>query len=131
MEEDIIARLLATSAVTDICGSRIYPGARPQASTLPAVVLQHISGGPTYTDDGETGLAEVRIQLDFWADTYSAAKLLARAVKGSLSAFVGTVGSTTFEYILVEDERDFREGGSNSEAYEFRTNIDCRVWYRN
>jgi hypothetical protein len=109
---------------------RVFPGSRPQGSALPAAVLNRISGGPLYADDGEVGLEQARIQIDCWAETYTAAKRLARAVTACLSAFEGTVGTTAFEFIELENERDLREGGSDSASYPFRTALDFIVLAR-
>ena len=130
MEEALIARLRADAGVAAIADMRVFPGARPQNSALPAIVVNRISGGPLYADDGEVGLEQGRIQVDCWAETYTGAKLLARAVTASLSAFDGTVGATTFEFIELENERDLREGGSNSADYPFRTALDFVVLAR-
>jgi hypothetical protein len=128
MEEALIARLLGIAAVSGMVGTRVYPGSRPQGSALPAVVLNRISGGPLYADDGEVGLEQARIQIDCWAATYSAAKKLARAVTASLSAFEGTVGETTFQLIELDIEQDLREGGGDAADYPFRTSLDFLVW---
>jgi hypothetical protein len=129
MEEGIIARLLATSAVTALVAQRVYPGRRPQASALPAIDLNTISGAPTYTNDGESGLASARVEINCWGDSYTSAKLLARAVKTSLSAFVGEAGGITFQNVLLDAERDFSETGGNQAEYLFRTNLDFIVWF--
>lgn len=129
MMEGLIARLLETPAVTALVGNRISPGRRPQAGPLPDIVLNTISGAPVYSDQGEHGLASARVQVDCWGSTYGQAKTVARAVKSSLSAFVGTVGGVTFQYILLDVERDFNEGGGNAAEYLFRTNLDILVWY--
>lgn len=128
MEEAIIARLLGTSGVAALVGARVYPGSVPQGEAMPAVVINVISGGPLYADDGEVGLDNVRIQIDCWGETYSSAKLLAREVRESLSAFSGTVDEVTFPYILLDTIRDMREGGGNQTEYLFRTNMDFIVW---
>jgi hypothetical protein len=128
MEQGIIARLLTTNSIISLVSTRVYPGSRPQGSALPAIVLNRISGGPLYADDGEVGLEQARIQVDCWAATYSAAKLLARAVKASLSAFEGTVGETTFQLIELDIEQDLREGGGDAADYPFRTALDFLVW---
>jgi hypothetical protein len=130
MEEAVIARLLADSGVAAIVGTRVFPGSRPQGSALPAAVLNRISGGPLYADDGEVGLEQGRIQVDCWAETYTAAKTLARAVTAALSAFDSTVGTTTFEFIELENERDLRDGGSYAASYPFRTALDFVVLAR-
>ena len=96
MEEALIAKLLATTAITTLVSNRIFVGARPQASTLPAIVVNRVSGAPLYSDDGEDGLEESRFQIDCWGSTYSSAKGLARAVRGALSAFQGTQSPVKF-----------------------------------
>lgn len=131
MEEGIIARLLATSGVTALVSARVYPGRRPQASPLPAIDVSSIGGAPIYTDDGESGLASARIEVNCWGETYTSAKTVARAVKASLSAFVGTAGGITFQNVLLDAERDFNESGGNASEYLFRTNLDVIVWFEN
>jgi hypothetical protein len=128
MEESLIQLLLADSGLSALVSTRVYPGSRPQGSALPAVVLNRISGGPGYADDGETGLTNTRIQIDCWAATYGQAKLVARAVTASLSDFQGTIGNTVFCSVMLEDERDLREGGGNVPENPFRTSLDFDVW---
>ncbi len=129
MIEALISRLKATSAVTDLVDQRIYPGRRQQAAEYPAISLVLISGAPVYTDDGEAGLENSRVQIDCWGLSYTSAKLAARAVRESLSAFVGTAGGVVFQYILLDAERDFNESGGNAAEYPFRTQLDFNVWH--
>jgi hypothetical protein len=129
MEEGIVARLLGTSGVTALVSTRVYPGRRPQASALPAIDFNTISGAPVYSNDGESGLASARVEINCWGTTYSSAKHVARAVKDSLSAFVGQAGGITFQNVLLDAERDFSETGSNAAEYLFRTNLDFIVWF--
>lgn len=128
MEEGIIAKLLATSGVTALVSTRVYPGRRPQASALPAIDLGSISGAPVYSNDGETGLARARVEINCWGETYTSAKTLARAVKAALSAFFGEAGGVSFQYILLDTERDMSETGSNQAEYLYRTSLDFIVW---
>jgi hypothetical protein len=130
LEEAMIAKLLATAAVTDLVSTRVYPGSVPQASAMPAIVVNRISGTPIYTDDGESGLQTARLELDCWGDTYSSAKTVARAVIAALSGFVGTVDDVEVQNTLLDAERDMREGGGNAAKYLFRTNLDFIVWFK-
>jgi Protein of unknown function (DUF3168) len=129
MIEAAIAKLRDAPAVAAIADGRVFPGALPQGQAVPAVVVNEISGAPVYTDDGESALNRSRLQVDAWAATYTDAKLLARTVKAELSGFFGTVGSTTFRFATIDDERDDREGGSNATAYRYRTSVDFIVWH--
>lgn len=130
VEAAIIQLLIADSGVSAIVGDSVWPGSKPQASGFPAIVVNWIEGEPIYTADGETGLNRVRFEIDAWAETYTGAKDLAAAVKTVLSAFQGTNSGVTIETALFESERDYREGGSNSDEYLFRSNLDLTVWYR-
>jgi hypothetical protein len=128
MEEAIIARLLATSGISSLVSTRVYPGAVPQGSAMPAMVVNTITGAPIYADEGEVGLDQARMQIDCWATTYAGAKLLAREVRESLSGFEGASGGVTFPYILLETTRDSREGGANTSEYRYRTSMDFIIW---
>jgi len=56
MEEALIAKLLADAGVSALVGTRIYPGVRPQAGPLPAIVFNLISATPSYSDvEGRDG----------------------------------------------------------------------------
>lgn len=129
MEEALIAKLLADSGLSALAGTRVYPVSRPQGSALPAVTLATVSNVPLYTDQGEAGIAEARVQIDCWGTSYGSVKAVARSVKAALSAFFGTVEGVTFQNILLDGERDFRESGSNAAEYLFRVQLDFRIWY--
>lgn len=129
MEEALIAYLLADSGVAAIADDRVFPGRRPQGAGLPNVILQRISGAPEYADDGEAGLAGPRFQIDCWAETYTDAKLLARAVTARISAFAGTMGAIEVQHIELEDERDFPLDAGDPVARPFRTGLDFLVWH--
>lgn len=131
LEEAIIALLLADAGVIALVSTRVYGGSRPQNAPVPSVVVNRISGMPVYTDDGETGLASARLQIDAWGGTYSSAKLTARAVIEALSAYNGTVSGVTFQNVLLEDERDSMEGGKDDPEYPFSTSLDFTMWYEN
>lgn len=129
MEEAIVAYLLADSTLSALVSTRVFPLSRLQGSALPAVTYQRISGAPLYADDGEAGLTEARLQVDTWAETYSAAKTAARAVIDRLSAVRDvTQSGVTFRYIMLDDERDFREEGANAAQYLYRVSMDFLVW---
>ncbi len=129
MEKDLIGLLLANAPIVAIVGDRVTPLARTQGAALPAIVVQRIGNGPEYADDGEVGIESARVQIDCWAETYGAAKDLSGAVRDALSALADVIqGSTTFLYIVLEEERDLREPGGNAPEYLFRVSMDFLVW---
>lgn len=129
MEQAIIARLLAAAGVAALVGARVYPGALPQGESLPAAICNLISAAPSYSDDGEDGIREDRIQIDCWGSTWTDAKKTARAVVAALSAFDGTAGGIRIRYIVLDREQDLQEAGANAAAYPFRTSLDFLITY--
>lgn len=128
VDKDLIAYLTADTALQALVGQRVYPVARPQGSARPAVEVSRIYGAPEYADDGEVGLQQARFQVDCWGDDYASAKNTGRAVTARLSAVRDvTQGTTTFLYIMLDNEQDLREGGSGEAEYLFRTLLDFTV----
>jgi len=124
MEESLVAQLLADAALAALVARRIKWLARPQASALPAVVLQVVSGPRGYTFAGPDGLTGYLVQIDCWAGTYPAAKGVARAAIAALGAL-----SAPFQAAFVEGERDSFEAGPAATDF-FRTSLDVRVWHQ-
>lgn len=130
MEAAFIALLLADAPIAALAGDRVYPGRRPQGSTFPSIVCTRISGQPLYVDEGRAGLLDARMQVDCWAQTYTEAKTLARAVDTLLSAFSGVFAGVNFSYIMLDLENDLNESGANQSEYLFRVSMDFIVWVR-
>src|SRR3546814_21111914 len=63
MDKALRDRLIADPAISAMVGTRVYWIDRPQsASALPAIVLQKVSPGRTYTTKGATTLQGTRVQ---------------------------------------------------------------------
>jgi hypothetical protein len=92
VEERLVAKLLATSGVTNLVGARIRPVALRQTDTLPAIVYQRVGTDSVNHATGECNVAFARIQVDCLASTYAAAKTLATAVKAALSGWSDLTG---------------------------------------
>ena len=99
------AKLAATSAVTALVSTRIYPDELPQGSTLPAIRYSLISDVP---DRHVPGFREARVQVSIYDDDPSPtdANTVAEAVISAISRTdlqmepaPWVVGSTTFTVI--------------------------------
>ncbi len=105
LETELFTKLEATSGVTTLAGTRLYPVVLPQKPTLPAATLQRISGPRLKHLSGASGWGMARIQIDAWATTYLAAQQLAAAIRTALHGYAGKL--TTLEVaITLENERD-------------------------
>lgn len=102
----IYAKLIATTGVTDLVGTRIYPLELPQDVTYPAIRYQQVSGPRSHVMGADTGTVDGRFQVDAFATTYSGAKALAAQIRLALSRWGGTAGGVTVEHIFLANEHD-------------------------
>ena len=77
----IIQHLLATSAVTDLAGTRVRRGRLKQSDALPAVRVVGIGGAGDETLDGGDETATGRVQIDAYGGTAAVAATLAEACR--------------------------------------------------
>ena len=124
MEADLLAKIKATTAVSALVSTRVNWSRRPQGEALPAIVLHRIGGMPDVHHGGASGLSVSRVQVDCWGASYGAAKAIARAVQSAITARTFTQGSTRFDVILVDSERD---DSSDETTPLFRTSLDLMV----
>jgi hypothetical protein len=110
-------------------GTRIHPSQMPQEQVAPSVVYTKISDVGDYHMLGDSGLAQIRMQVDAWAQTNDAATELASAVYDRLSGFHGIIN---FDSSFVELKGAFLSNGH--EDYDqlmqmFRVSRDFIIWY--
>lgn len=75
-----------------LAAAKVYPLVLPQGLQT-GVVYQIISNIGEYNNDGPSGLARPRIQIDYYAKTSDGAWALARAGKDLISGYSGPMGS--------------------------------------
>jgi len=91
-EELFVAQVLASTGVTDLIGTDIYPVGFPEGGTLPAVIYTMASDNPVNHASGTTTTHETRIEAHLMATTYSGAKALATAMESALSGWADASG---------------------------------------
>ncbi|HSG51145.1 MAG TPA: DUF3168 domain-containing protein [Rheinheimera sp.] len=111
----IYAKLSATSAVTALVGTRIYPVFVPEDSTYPAIVFT-VTNQPT--DDQKERKSDhdtAQVTFTYWAevkqgaDAYAALDNVDLAVRNALDFVTGTAGGVTVEgckYVSSADGMD-------------------------
>lgn len=88
--ETIVHILMETPEVAAIVGARVFPDVIPEASDYPCVVVQKAYAMGEYTNDGDAGIEDARVQVDCYsADGATAVVALKKAVRGKLSGFKG------------------------------------------
>lgn len=123
MEGALRARIVAAATAA---GGRVYWVDRPQASALPSITLQVVSGDYPQTYEGFQATRDPRVQMDVWATSYGEAKSILTAVVAALLPRVVSNG-VEFKGIFFEGERDGLERLETTNVY--RRGIDLIVWH--
>jgi len=117
---------LLTSLLLGVASGRRYWVKAPQAADRPFVVLTRIDGLRDYVMQGPTGYVASRVQVDCYADTYTAAKVTGRAAMAVLSGH----RSGNILGIFVESERDLPAVDAGEVTHLFRTSIDIMIHHQ-
>lgn len=140
MEEDLVARLRAAAgivAATGKLGPPIVPTERPAVdweerysdanSAFPALTLQDVSPGRSYTHGGAVDLGNPVIQFDCWGRSAADAKALAAAVIAEMETPT-TFGGTDFSTALLVGGGRMPTEDLGSGLKVFRHRLDFQVW---
>jgi predicted metallo-beta-lactamase superfamily hydrolase len=93
-----------------------YPLVAPDSQPRPYIIYQVISNVITNSLDGDVGISNRRFQIDPHADTYAAAKVLAKSITDAMA-------SASFTNIKLH-ELDLYE----PEIKAYRVTMDFSVW---
>lgn len=130
MEADLIARLKAVTGVTDLVSTRVY-GVVPQGATYPLIRLQRIGSEHHHHAGGAAGVVQALVQIDCIGRLMSEAKNVAEQVRLALQGWDGTQGDTTFQSVLLTDQRDLEESDQQGgELGHFGVSMDFTVTYQ-
>ena len=117
---------LLTGLLSGVAGGRRYWGRAPQNAARPFVVLTRVSGFRDYHMQGSSGLVETRVQADCYADTYTAAKGVARAIDTALSGH----RAGAIQGIFIDSERDLPAADAGEVNHLFRVSLDLMIHHQ-
>lgn len=123
----LVAKLKATTAVTDIVALRIYPMSAPQGEALPYIVYEITLDNPINHATGTTGTASMRLAVSCLAATYAGAKTLAAAVATALSGWTDDSGCLWHLDSSSDDIGETQVGRDVPEFYAVAQ--EYTVWY--
>lgn len=85
----IYGKLSATTAVTAITSTRIYPDMATQDATYPFIVYSVTDTAPTDIKDGVSPLDVVSVSVMMYAESYAVALDLSEKVRAALDRMTG------------------------------------------
>lgn len=103
-------------ALKGLVSNRCYPIMMPEKPTFPGIVYSRIANLPFNTVVAPSTLDQVRVQIDSYATTYSAAKSLAASVRTAMEG-------ASFKATLQTDQ-DLYE----PDVKVYRVSQDFYVW---
>ena len=125
MIESALRYILVNDTTVKAITTRCYPVTIPQDPTYPLILYTKISGMRDHALRGASGHAHPRFQVEAWAETYTAAKTLADAIRNALDDYTGTASGTYIASCLIDSERDIYE----PEIEVYRVVQDYFVWH--
>jgi hypothetical protein len=72
------------TALSSLASGKVYPLVAPEKVAAPFIVYSRIASTPENTLEGGATIDQVRIQVDTYANTYSAVKSLAESVRSAM-----------------------------------------------
>lgn len=95
IETGLFSLLSTTSAITTLCGTRIYPFVLPTDPTYPCVLYKWIGAKPDPTMD-TSGFQRWRMEFDCFAQTPASAIALRSAIRQALEGHRGRLTDGTY-----------------------------------
>jgi len=126
-ETRLVAKLKATSTITALTGTRIYPMIRPQNAALPCIVWEISSDRPSNHATGTSGTSEMSIALDCIASTYAGAKALGDLVASTMNGFADSAGCIW--HLDSQSDQIGPLGGGEEEPDFYTVSQDFTVWH--
>ena len=111
----LYGKLSATSAVTALVSTRIFPDMATQDATYPFIVYTNDATQPTDVKDSASPLDVVTMSVMIYSNSYSQAQDIAAAVRTALDRMTGTVQGVNVQSCRFE--------GQNSAQMEFDKHV--------
>lgn len=126
MEEALRAKLLANPAIAALAKAVAWID-RPDASLLPAITLQQVGPGRSYTHSGANDLTDPLVQFDLWGTSQWQVVQLERLVTAEMET-PGTISGVEFGTAFLEAQNDFDPEDIDGGDKVYRRVADWRVF---
>ncbi len=109
IEQAIFSILTADATLSGLVGARVYPVRASQDGSEPYIEFEFDGLVPEITLDGALNYDYQRVTFNVYAPTYDAAQSVARAIRGVLQNYTGTVSGVTITYCQLNQQTDSDE----------------------
>ena len=103
----LVSSLLASSDLSAIVGTQVYPLRVPEGTTTPAILYQVLKLPRQHTLDGPVGLAEASVRLAAGSRLFAQTDAAATVLRNLYDGFNGSLaGGVEVEEVVLKDEQD-------------------------
>ena len=128
MEEALLARIKADSAIAAIIGTKAYWNDRKDTDGLPCVVLTKVTPGRRYTHGGADDLFDCAVQMDCLGSLPRNVWALKRALIAAIEP-AATVSGVSFGQSFLQAERDMPPTDL-PDGRVYRVSLDFLIFYK-
>ena len=106
IEEVLYSKLVADSTLNALIGTKLYPQIAPPTITKPYIVYYKVSGDTINIMSMASGVATSVFQFNIWAESYSSAKSVAKALRNKLDSYNDASASVPIQATIFLNEGD-------------------------
>ena len=126
----IVAKLLTTTAVTDLVVQCVRSGMLDSADEVPGIVVERVTKNPMNTAGAPLTTKFATVMVGCMAETYVAAETLADLVEATLNGYTNTGGTPSVRMVHVQSvSYDPGPRVAGQDQLRERFVIDCFVQY--
>lgn len=130
IQEAVLAKLAATSALTALVSTRIYNGTAPQGVGLPYVVFSEISSDRPRSMSGAVAIVDSRVEVLAYGASPDSSIAVADAVRGALDGYRGTSSGVSVRSCRLEStDDDYVRPRSGESIHIYRRSLEFAIWY--
>ena len=132
IESALFSYLSTKAEVTAAVGTRILREIAPEGAIYPFMTYTVVGDVPEHHMGGASGLTNVTMQIDVWAETFGEAVSLSEVIRNVLDGFTGDMGSENLSIRTCHLENKISLPEADLEGAQspvFRKSLDFLIWH--
>ena len=131
--ESLYKELTATATINAYTSNRVYPGVAAQDAKTPYITYSQMSRPPIHAMGNDAKLTYPRVEISFWATSYSGMENVAEAARDHLTNYSGLLGDATsgisVQNMFFEGQVDIIEVNQETNEVLYRRAQDYIIWH--
>lgn len=132
IESALYSYLSNKASITALVSTRIYPEVGPNDAGYPFITYITVTGDQQHDMSGASGLTNVRMQIDAWADIIADRVSVSEALRNALDGFTGNMGTENLNIrsCFLADYSTLRETEPEGRGQPiYRASLDFSIWH--